>query len=80
MANLDAKREKIQKRIDELTQKLESLSQTTAPLSKQSEGIPELLDSFNNALKANNVSSVELFEYLLKAKRTGMTLVRKGEA
>ena len=80
MANIEAKKEKLQQRINELTQKLEALNVNVKPLSKDSEGIPELLNSFNAALEANNVSSVELFEYLLKAKRTGMTLVRKTSA
>lgn len=78
MANIDAKKQKLQQKINELTQKLEALNVSEKPLSSDSEGISELINSFNATMKANNVSSVELFEYLLKAKRTGMTLVKKS--
>lgn len=73
------KREKIQAQIAELKEKLETLTASEFPLSKRSPGMPELIAAFNSVLEQNGVETLELFEYLLKAKRTGMKLSKKSE-
>ncbi|MCB5191454.1 hypothetical protein LG198_12015 [Methylobacillus arboreus] len=77
MATTDAKREKLKQKISALTQQLEALEQKPSQLTRQSEGFPELIAAFDTVVKTHKVASVDVFEILLKAKRTGLTLVKK---
>lgn len=72
----DVKKQKIQEKIAELQAKLAELD-TPAELTSKSEGIPEVIEKINEVIKLHKVSSREVFEVLLKAKRTGLTLVEK---
>lgn len=77
MANFDVKKEKLKQKISALTQQLEALEQPPQQLNRQSEGMPELIAAFDTVVKTNKVAPVEVFEVLLKAKRTGLTLIKK---
>lgn len=72
MAN--AKADKIKKKIAVLTQQLEELAQKPEPLTRKSEGFPELIAAFDHVVKTHKVNAAEVLEVLLKAKRTGLTL------
>ncbi|MBL8504837.1 hypothetical protein [Methylobacillus glycogenes] len=77
MATTTTKREKLQQKIDALTQQLQQLEQPSQQLTRKSEGVPEVIAAFDAAVKINKTTPVELFELLLKAKRTGLTLIKK---
>ncbi|ABE48934.1 MULTISPECIES: hypothetical protein [Methylobacillus] len=77
MASIDTKREKLKQKISALTEQLEALEKQSVELNRQSEGMPELIAAFDAVVKTHKVSALEVFEVLLKAKRTGMTLVKK---
>lgn len=77
MANFDVKKEKLKQKISALTQQLEAMEQSPQQLTRQSEGMPELIGAFDAVVKTNKVTPVEVFEILLKAKRTGLTLTKK---
>lgn len=77
MANIDTKREKLKQKISALTEQLEALAQKPVELNRQSEGMPELIAAFDAVVKNHKVAAVDVFEVLLKAKRTGMTLSKK---
>lgn len=77
MATTTTKRDKLQQKIDALTQQLQQLDQPSQLLTRKSSGVPEVIAAFDAAVKANKTTAVELFELLLKAKRTGLTLTKK---
>lgn len=77
MATTDAKRDKLKQKISALTQQLEALEQKPVQLTRQSEGFPELIAAFDTVVKTHKAAPVDVFEVLLKAKRTGLTLVKK---
>ncbi|SNR93239.1 hypothetical protein SAMN05192560_1812 [Methylobacillus rhizosphaerae] len=78
MAAIDTKREKLQQKISALTEQLQALEQKPAQLNRQSDGMPELIAAFDAVVKTNKVAAVDVFEVLLKAKRTGLTLTKKA--
>ncbi|MCB5186296.1 hypothetical protein LG201_13860 [Methylobacillus gramineus] len=76
MATTD-RRAKLQQKIADLQSKLEAL-EAPATLDSKSEGIPELIEKLNEVIKLHKVAAPEVIEVLLKAKRTGLTLVKKS--
>ncbi|MCB5188493.1 hypothetical protein LG200_10845 [Methylobacillus caricis] len=71
------RRAKLQQKIADLQAKLEAL-ETPTSLDSKSEGIPELIEKLNEVIKLHKVTAPEVIEVLLKAKRTGLTLVKKA--
>lgn len=78
MTTIDTKREKLKQKISALTEQLEALEKKPVELNRQSDGMPELIAAFDTVVKTHKVAAVDVFEVLLKAKRTGLTLVKKA--
>lgn len=68
---------KLQEKIASLQAQLDGLDHKAVVLSRNSEGIPELIEQLNEVIKFHKVEAVDVIEVLLKAKRTGRTLSPK---